>query len=64
MFTTWILADISNGNLLLGFVPESVGLLIFGFILIAFAFTLRRFFNRGKGEIVENGGEKLDEKLR
>ena len=64
MFTTLILADVSNGNLLLGFVPESVGLLIFGFILIAFAITMRRLFNRGKSEIVENDGEKLDKKLR
>lgn len=63
MFVILILADVSSGNLLLGFMPESLGLLIFGFILIAFAFSLRRFFNRGKSEIVE-GGEKLDEKLR
>ncbi len=61
MFTTLILADISNGNLLFGFVPESLGLLVFGFILIGLAILLRRFFNRPKSE---NGTEELDEKLR
>ena len=48
MFTTWILADVSNGNLLLGFVPESLGLLMFGLGLIGLAILLRRFFNRRK----------------
>ena len=54
MFLTWVLEDVSNGNLFLGFVPESLGMLIFGFILIAFAFSLRRFFNRPQNEAGEN----------
>lgn len=35
-------------NLLLGFIPESIGLLIFGIGLIAFAVSLRWFFNRAE----------------
>ena len=42
------LLDASNKNLLLGYVPESLGLLIFGVALIACAVGLRRFFNRGE----------------
>ncbi len=45
-----ILADVSSNNLLLGFMPESLGLLIFGFGLIAFAVLLRWIFNRQKAE--------------
>ncbi len=59
MFLTMILADVSSGNLLLGFMPESLGLLIFGFGLIAFAISLRWIFNRQK---VENSREKYDKK--
>ncbi len=54
-----ILADISSNNLLLGFMPESLGLLIFGFGLIAFAISLRWIFNRQKAK---DGGKKFDEK--
>lgn len=38
------LADETDKNLLLGVVPESIGLLIFGVILIASAIILRRLF--------------------
>ncbi|HEX8267649.1 MAG TPA: hypothetical protein VF596_19765 [Pyrinomonadaceae bacterium] len=48
MVATWILADVSSGNLLFGFVPESLGLLIFGLVLVGLAIVLRRFFNRPK----------------
>ena len=41
-----ILLDAMNGNLLLGFMPESLGLLIFGVTLIFFAVGLRRIMNR------------------
>lgn len=41
-----ILADLPNSNLLLGVMPEYLGLLIFGFVLIAFAIVLRWFFGR------------------
>jgi hypothetical protein len=55
MFTIAILADVQNSNLIFGFMPESFGLLLFGIILIVFAVSLRRLFNRRKNE---NGGEK------
>jgi len=50
MFLIEVLADVSNNNLLLGFMSESLGLLIFGFGLIAFAVLLRWIFNRQKAE--------------
>jgi len=50
MFLIEVLADVSNNNLLLGFMSESLGLLIFGFGLIAFAALLRWVFNRQKTE--------------
>ena len=59
MFLTTILADVSSNNLLLGFMPESLGLLIFGSCLIAFAISLRWIFNRQKAKQSEN---KFDEK--
>ena len=61
MFTTTILSDIPNGNLILGFLPESLGMLIFGIVLIIFAVLLRRLFNRRKEE---TGGENYDERMR
>lgn len=39
-----ILLDAANKNLLLGFVPESLGLLVFGAALVASAVGLRRVF--------------------
>ena len=41
-------------NLLLGFMPEPIGLLIFGAALIAFPVGLRRIFNRS-----EEANEKI-----
>lgn len=46
MFILAMLFDVTNKNLLLGFMPESLGLLIFGIALIAFAVGLRWLFNR------------------
>lgn len=46
MMAVIFLFEAANKNLLLGFMPESIGLLIFGIILITFAVSLRRFFNR------------------
>lgn len=43
-----ILLDATNKNLLLGFMPESLGLLLFGIGLIAFAVSLRWVFNRNE----------------
>ena len=42
------LFEAANKNLLLGFMPESLGLLLFGFGLIAFAVSLRWIFNRNE----------------
>lgn len=36
----------TNNNLLLGVMPEYLGLLVFGFALIGFAIVLRWFFGR------------------
>ena len=41
-----ILLDTVNSNLLLGFMPESLGLLIFGVSLIFFAVGLRRVLSK------------------
>ena len=41
-----ILFDATNGNLLLGFMPESLGLLIFGVAMILFAVGLRRILTK------------------
>ena len=41
-----ILFDTTSGNLLLGYIPESLGLLIFGVALLVFALCLRRIFDR------------------
>jgi uncharacterized membrane protein YidH (DUF202 family) len=41
-----ILFDTTSGNLLLGYIPESLGLLIFGVALVVFALCLRRIFDR------------------
>ena len=46
MVTVIILFEAVNNNLLLGVMPESVGLMLFGAMLIAFAVSLRWFFNR------------------
>ncbi len=47
MFIWAMLFDTTGKNLLLGFVPESLGLLIFGALLIGFAASLRWFLKRG-----------------
>lgn len=55
-----MLFEAANKNLLLGFVPESLGLLIFGVGLIAFAGSLRWVFNRNE----ENYKEKFPAKAQ
>ncbi len=46
MFAIIFLLETANKNLLLGFMPEPLGLLIFGVFLITFASGLRRIFDR------------------
>jgi hypothetical protein len=40
-----LLFEVTNANLLFGFIPESLGLFLFGIGLTAFAISLRRIFN-------------------
>ncbi len=61
MFTTAILADVPNSSLIFGFMPESLSLLVFGFVLIAIAVLLRRLFERRKDE---NDREEYSKKMR
>ena len=55
-----LLFELTNKNLLLGFMPESLGLLLFGAGLIAFAVSLRRVINRkeASGEQYKQFDEK------
>lgn len=46
-----------TNNLLLGVMPESLGLFVFGLGLIAFAITLRWFFGK-RDERIENDLDK------
>lgn len=54
-----IFLDVTNQNLLLGFVPESIGLLLFGIGLVVLTVILRRIFNR-----VEAGNEQKQIKAK
>jgi hypothetical protein len=58
-----ILAEITNGNLLLGVVPESLALLMFGVSLIVFTVGVRRILDRKEDtKKLENNLEKLAKK--
>ncbi len=46
MFALLFVFEVTNKNLLLGFMPESLGMLLFGVGLISFAVGLRRVFKR------------------
>jgi hypothetical protein len=52
--------EVTNKNLLFGSMPESLGLLLFGVALIAFAVSLRRIFNRK--ELTQVNLKRLAEK--
>lgn len=58
MFATVFLFETTK-NLLLGFMPEPLGLLIFGAAMIAFPVGLRRVLNRA-----EQNEESFSEKPR
>jgi hypothetical protein len=51
-----ILLEITNQNLLLGFMPESLGLLIFGIGLIGLTVGLRWMLKHGE----ENAGREIE----
>ena len=57
MILSEILVQAANANLLLGFIPESLGLLIFGIILIVSTIVLRSLFKRWEieGDKTKNG---------
>lgn len=57
------LLDAADGNLLLGFVPDSLGSLIFGVILIALAVGLRRLFKRNDERQTIEKFERTTEKI-
>ena len=46
MFANAIFLQLTNQNLLLGFIPESLGLLLFGIGLIVLTVVLRGIFRR------------------
>ena len=45
---TVVLLESQSGNLLLGYMPESVGLFVFGIVLIVLAIGLRWIFKRSE----------------
>ena len=56
-----ILFDATNNNLILGFMPESLGLLIFGVAMISFAVGLRRILSRNdERQAVEKFEQKTE----
>ncbi|HEY0427468.1 MAG TPA: hypothetical protein VGC76_06645 [Pyrinomonadaceae bacterium] len=49
MFAIAVFLEVTNQNLLLGVIPESLGLLLFGVGLIALTASLRRILSRVEG---------------
>ena len=62
MEITMFLLLFNKGNLLLGFVPETIGLLLFGVALIIVTVGLRWFLNEKTEE--ENSIETLETQAR
>lgn len=60
MLQTIFLLQAVNQNLLLGIVPESLGLLIFGVGLIGLTFGLRWILNRVETPKIEQKSKKLN----
>ncbi len=50
------LMQTTNQNLILGFVPESIGILIFGIALVGLTIALRWVFNKGEEKSDEGSG--------
>lgn len=58
MLGVLFLIDFSNGNMILGFVPESLALMLFGVGLIGSTLVMRRVFKRhDREEITETDAE-------
>lgn len=58
MLSIGFLFEVSNGNMILGFVPESLALLLFGVCLIGATLVLRRLFNRqDRGKLIHTTRE-------
>lgn len=55
---TAFLFEGTNGNLLLGYMPEPLGLLVFGIFLIILAVGLRWVFKKNENSESEKGIEK------
>ncbi len=55
--------DATNNNLILGFMPEPLGLLIFGVALILFAVGLRRILDRKDDRQAVKEFEQTAEKI-
>jgi len=52
------LIEVSNGNMILGFVPESLALMLFGICLIGATLVLRRMFKRhDRGKMTDASAE-------
>lgn len=62
MIAVILLFEIEN-NLILGFVPESIGLLIFGLALITSAVLTRRIFNKSKENNFERAAENANRRI-
>jgi hypothetical protein len=60
MLQTRFLFEVVNQNLLLGFIPESLGLFIFGIGLIVLAFGLRWLLKRIETEEVEPKAKEVN----
>ncbi len=63
MVTVIFLFEAANKNSLSGFVPEQIGLLIFGAVLIAFAAGLRRVFSQTGKNNLESQTAKANRKI-
>lgn len=58
MLQTEFLLQTSGQNTLLGFIPESLGLLLFGVGLVILTFGLRWVLNRAETEKIEPKAKK------
>lgn len=56
---TALLFQTENANLLLGFIPDAAGLLVFGVALIVLAASLRWFFNRKQAISADEFSESI-----